>query len=265
MILVNGIAQTQINITDRGFQYGDGLFETIAVFNGKPCFLNRHLERLTRGCQRLKLPAPDLNLLQTEINQLCQHADLAVLKIIITRGSGGRGYRQPEPIQTTRVLSLHPFPNYPEDYKQNGITTRFCQARLGLNPTLAGLKHLNRLEQVLARAEWQDEVMEGIMLDICDRVIEGTMSNLFYVKNNQLYTAKLTQSGVAGIIRNLIIEQHSVIEHDYTTNELLIADELFICNAVIGIFPIKQLAERVFNVGNKTHELQHWLHTQRHA
>lgn len=261
MILVNGSVQEQINITDRGFQYGDGLFETIAVFNGKACFLNRHFERLTQGCLRLKIPVPDLTRLQAEIQQLCQERDLAVLKIIITRGSGGRGYRQPELIQATRVLSVHPFPSYSSD----GITARFCQTRLSLNPTLAGLKHLNRLEQVLARSEWTDEVTEGIMLDINDRVIEGTMSNLFYVKHEQLYTAKLTQSGVAGIIRGLIMEQHSVIEHDYTTAELLSADELFICNAVLGIMPIKQLEQQRFNIGNYSRDLQFWLQQQRHV
>jgi 4-amino-4-deoxychorismate lyase len=265
MILVNGTVQTHIEISDRGFQYGDGLFETIAVFNGKACFLNQHLQRLTTSCQRLKIPAPNTELLRTEIAQLCQNTEQAVLKIIITRGSGGRGYRQPDTIQTTRVLSLHPFPNYPDSCTQDGITARFCQTRLGLNPTLAGLKHLNRLEQVLARAEWHDEVLEGIMLDINDHVIEGTMSNLFYVKNNQLYTAKLTQAGVAGIIRTLIIEHETVIEHEYTQTDLLAANELFICNAIIGIFPIKQLAEQRFSVGNKTRHLQHWLHTQRHV
>lgn len=261
MILVNGTAQTQINITDRGFQYGDGLFETIAVLNGKPCFLNRHLERLTQGCQRLKIPSPDLNILHAEIQQLCQNADHAVLKIIITRGSGGRGYRQPEPIQATRVLSVHPFPNYPNE----GINARFCQTRLSLNPTLAGLKHLNRLEQVLARSEWTDEVSEGIMLDINDRVIEGTMSNVFYIKNQQLYTANLTQSGVAGIIRGLIMERHSVIEHDYTKNQLLSADEVFICNAVLGIMPIKQLEQQTFTISQHTRDLQDWLQNLRHA
>ena len=261
MILVNGTVQSQINITDRGFQYGDGLFETIAVFKGKACFLNRHLKRLTQGCLRLKIPVPDLNNLQAEIAQLCQEADHAVLKIIVTRGSGGRGYRQPDSIQPTRVLSLHPFPSYPNE----GITARFCQTRLSLNPTLAGLKHLNRLEQVLARSEWTDEVTEGIMLDINDRVIEGTMSNLFYIKNKQLYTAKLTQSGVAGIIRGLIMEHHAVIEHDYRQADLLAADECFICNAVIGIMPIKQLEQHTFNISKHSRDLQHWLYTLRHA
>jgi 4-amino-4-deoxychorismate lyase len=116
---------------------------------------------------------------------------------------------------------------------------------------------------VLARAEWRDDrFQEGIMLDINDCVIEGTMSNLFYSKNNQLYTAKLNQSGIAGIIRSLIISHESVIEHSYHQAELLAADELFVCNSVIGIWPIKQLAKQTFNVGNKTKQLQHWLNQQ---
>ena len=264
MILVNGINQTHIEVSDRGLQYGDGLFETLTVNNGKPVFLTQHLNRLINGCQRLQLPAPDTNLLRAEIQQLCQNTKQAVLKIIITRGSGGRGYRQPDDIHSTRILSLHPFPVYPDSYAQ-GITARFCSTRLGLNPTLAGMKHLNRLEQVLARAEWNDDsVQEGIMLDINNRVIEGTMSNLFYRKNNQLYTADLTQSGVAGIIRGIIINHESVIEHHFTQDELLEADELFVCNSIIGLWAIKQLAHRSFAVGSKTKYLQHWL-TQRAA
>ncbi|MEI6708207.1 MAG: aminodeoxychorismate lyase [Methylococcales bacterium] len=262
MILVNGINQPHIGISDRGLQYGDGLFETLTVNNGKPVFLTQHLNRLINGCQRLQLPAPDTNLLRAEIQQLCQNTKQAVLKIIITRGSGGRGYRQPDDIHSTRILSLHPFPVYPDSYAQ-GITARFCNTRLGLNPTLAGMKHLNRLEQVLARAEWNDDsVQEGIMLDINNRVIEGTMSNLFYRKNNQLYTADLTQSGVAGIIRGIIINHESVIEHHFTQDELLDADEVFVCNSVIGLWSIKQLTHRTFAIGHNTKQLQHWLTEQ---
>ena len=266
MILVNGIPQTHIEIGDRGFQYGDGLFETLTVHDGKAVFLQQHLDRLTTGCQRLHIPAPDLDALRAEINQLCQSVKSAVLKIIVTRGSGGRGYRQPDDIQTTRVLSLHPFPNYPDSYAQQGITARFCTTRLGLSPTLAGLKHLNRLEQVLARAEWNDEkIQEGIMLDINNQVIEGTMSNLFYSKNNQLYTAELTQSGIAGIIRGMIMNHESVIEHRFDSAELFTADELFVCNSVIGLWPIRQLDQYTFKVGHKTQHLQNWLTQQTNA
>ena len=263
MMLVNGAPQNHIDVTDRGLQYGDGLFETITVRHGKAVFLTQHIARLTAGCQRLHIPYANLNLLHTEIRQLCQHVEQAVLKIIITRGSGGRGYRQPDDIQPTRVLSLHPLPIYPDSYATQGITARFCDTRLGLNPTLAGMKHLNRLEQVLARAEWNDDtIQEGILLDINNWVIEGTMSNLFYCKNDQLYTATLTQSGIAGIIRALIISHETVNEQSYNQADLLAADELFVCNSVIGIWPIKQLANHAFAVGNKTRHLQHWLTQQ---
>jgi 4-amino-4-deoxychorismate lyase len=269
MILINGEYQTHIEVIDRGFQYGDGLFETIAVHNGLAVFLTQHLDRLTAGCHRLHIPAPDTDLLRAEVKQLCQDEDVehAVLKIIITRGSGGRGYRQPDDIQTTRVLGLHSYPDYPEEYAQQGITARFCSTHLGLSPVLAGIKHLNRLEQVLARAEWNDinSVQEGIMLNVNEHVIEGTMSNLFYSKNDQLYTADLTQSGVAGIIRAMIMSHEPVVEHDFDQDELLTADELFVCNSVIGIWPIKQLSHHCFAVGSKTRELQNWLTQQEQA
>ncbi|WP_262966234.1 aminodeoxychorismate lyase [Methylobacter psychrophilus] len=262
MILVNGEYRTHIEISDRGFQYGDGLFETIAITNGQPVFFDRHMARLQAGCRRLSIPCPDACLLRLEAQKLSQNSGSAVLKLIITRGSGGRGYRQPDVIQATRVLSLHPFPDYPEAFKQQGVVTRFCDIRLGLNPALAGIKHLNRLEQVLARAEWSDPaIQEGIMLDINEQVIEGTMTNLFYVKNNMLYTSLLTLAGVAGIIRGLIMTSSfyvgiSVIEHTFTKDELLSADEVFVCNSIIGIWPVKQIAQIHFSVGLITRKLQ---------
>jgi 4-amino-4-deoxychorismate lyase len=265
MILVNGKCREQIEISDRGFQYGDGLFETIAVTNGQPVFLDRHLDRLNAGCHRLHIPFPGAELLALEAQNLSQHSSKAVLKLIITRGSGGRGYRQPDTIQPTRVLSLYPFPDYPDACKELGITARFCATRLGLNPGLAGIKHLNRLEQILARAEWTNpNIQEGIMLDMNEHVIEGTMTNLFYVKGETLYTSSLTLAGVAGIMRGIIMmitSDHglSVIEHTFTKDELLSADEVFVCNSIIGIWPIKQIASACFPVGVRTRQLQSWI------
>ena len=132
MMLVNGECKEHIEISDRGFQYGDGLFETIAVSGGRPVFLARHLDRLNTGCRRLYIPFPGTELLTLEAQKLSQYSNKAVLKLILTRGSGGRGYRQPDVIQTTRVLSLYPFPDYPDIYKEQGITTRFCATRLGI-------------------------------------------------------------------------------------------------------------------------------------
>ncbi len=259
-MLVNGESQDTIAIMDRGLQYGDGLFETIEIQSSKPLFIEQHLARLVLGCLRLLIPPPDLALLRDEIAQLSANAGSAVLKIIITRGEGGRGYRQPDLIKSTRILSLHPFPNYPENYYSEGISARFCETRLGLNPLLAGVKHLNRLEQVLARAEWgNDEFQEGLMLNIEQYVIEGTMTNLFYAKQGVLYTAPIIHCGIAGVIRAWIMTQYLVIEDYFSMETLLQADEIFVCNSIIGIWGIRELANRHYAIGNMTKTLQHAL------
>ncbi|MCK5190426.1 MAG: aminodeoxychorismate lyase [Methylococcales bacterium] len=262
MYLLNGESKHTIEISDRGFQYGDGLFETIEVLNGTPVFLDQHLQRLFKGCQRLLIPIPDPDILRKEAFQICQGEASAVLKLIVTRGSGGRGYRQPETIQPTRLFSLHSFPEYPESLKQQGIIARFCDTLLGLNPSLAGIKHMNRLEQVLARAEWSSsDIQEGLMLDTNGNVVEGTMSNLFMVKDQILYTPAIEQSGVEGVLRNILISlakknQIKLIEKRISKEELLSADELFVTNSIIGIWPIKQIEIQQFEIGTVTNKLQ---------
>lgn len=272
MILVNGEYKTHIPVTDRGFQYGDGLFETIEVRRGQAVFLDQHIKRLYQGCLKLHIPAPSLEVLRFEITALCNKFNTSpentadcILKIIITRGSGGRGYRQPDILEPTRIISVHPFPDYPQDYVKHGITARFCQTRVGLNPLLAGIKHLNRLEQVMARAEWHDpDIQEGFMLDFNGHIIEGTMSNIFFVKDGTLHTPILCHSGIAGIIRGIIIElahrNHLAIsEHLFFTETLLSADEIFITNSIIGIWPVKQLETHPYPIGSLTRQLQIWL------
>lgn len=194
---MNGRPSPHIENTDRSFHYGDGLFETLEIIQGKAVFLSEHLARLKLGCQRLKIPYPEESLLLADIETvLASQPAYAVLKIMLTRGSGGRGYRPPDKIDVNRFVALYPSPNYPNHYQIHGIAACFCQLRLGLNPVLAGLKHNNRLEYILARAEWQDEYQEGLLINFNEQVIEGTMSNLFAVKNNTLYTPDLSLSGV---------------------------------------------------------------------
>ncbi|AMK77843.1 MULTISPECIES: aminodeoxychorismate lyase [Methylomonas] len=271
MFLLNGEHRHCVDVSDRGFQYGDGLFETVEVLQGKPLFFDRHLKRLAEGCRRLLIPMPDSALFEAEARQLSESSDRAVLKLMVTRGSGGRGYRQPDQIIPTRLFSLHPYPDYPQHFQVDGIAARFCDQRLSLNPSLAGIKHMNRLEQILARAEWQDDsIQEGLMLDTQDRVVEGTMSNLFIVKSGNLYTPSLGQCGVAGIVRELIMEfaqriKLPLFEQPVDQAAVLQADELFVSNSVIGIWPIKRLEARVFKVGVITRRLQDLLNTARMA
>ena len=271
MFLLNGEHRHCVDVSDRGFQYGDGLFETIEVLQGKPLFLDRHLKRLAEGCRRLLIPMPDSALLEQEARQLAESAKRAVLKLIVTRGSGGRGYRQPDQIIPTRLFSLHPYPDYPLHFQTGGITVRFCRQRLSINPSLAGIKHMNRLEQILARAEWQDEtIQEGLMLDSQDHVVEGTMSNLFIVKGGSLYTAPMTECGVAGIVRELLMEfarqiSLPLFEQAIDQTAVVQADELFVSNAVIGVWPVKRLEAQTFSVGPLTRRLQDMLNAARMA
>ncbi|KAF3977463.1 MAG: aminodeoxychorismate lyase [Methylococcales symbiont of Iophon sp. n. MRB-2018] len=262
MYLLNGENKQILDFSDRGFQYGDGLFETISVQNGIPLFLDLHFQRLITDCKKLLIPPPDNHILQTEAFQLAKGVDCAVLKLIVTRGLGGRGYRQPEKVSPTRLFSLHPFPIYPKNYFQSGISACFCNVRLGLNSTLAGIKHLNRLEQVMARAEWETlEIQEGLMLDLNENIIEGTMSNFFLIKDNILMTPILDLCGVEGILKKIIINlarDHNieVVEKKISKNEVLIADELFVTNSIIDIWPIKKIESKRFEVGEMTKKLQ---------
>ncbi len=261
-ILINGQRTDRISVRDRGLNYGDGLFETMAVINGRCPFWKRHMQRLQKGCRRLQLPFPDIPLLQAEAQTLIQHETRAVLKLILSRGEGGRGYRYPEAAQPTRIFMRHPWPDYPEQNSQQGVQVRFCTTTLARQSALAGLKHLNRLEQVLARNEWQDaEIAEGLMLDERGNVIEGTMSNMFMVKNKRLYTTELSTCGVAGIMRGYILElacHAGMGTHigEITKKRLGEADEIFLTNSLIGLWPVNRLEGQIFAVGEISRRLQ---------
>ncbi len=263
--LVNGHAGDCLSTSDRGLLYGDGLFETIAVQNGIPRRWSRHLARLRAGCARLGIAQADAGLLEDEAATLCRDAQRAVLKLIITRGTGGRGFRPPPAAAPTRILQLHPYPSWPAGHWQDGVCAGFCALRMGYNPALAGIKHLNRLEQVLARAEWDDpEIVEGLMQDQQGYLIEGTMSNVFIVKDSMLLTPDLRRCGVAGITRALILElaQQAGIAtgvRDIAMNELARADEVFLCNSLIGIWPVIRIPEQHYPVGNLTRLMQEYL------
>jgi len=265
--LINGAAAESIASTDRGLLYGDGLFETVAVLDGAMASWPRHLRRLQAGCTRLGLPLVEKNILEEECRSLSVGSDKAVLKIVITRGIGGRGYRVAEKTTATRVVQLHEWPAFAPACAEQGIAVRVCDIRLGQNPLLAGIKHLNRLEQVLARQEWDDPlVMEGLLLDADDHLVEGTMSNLFLVRDGVLVTPDLHQCGVAGIMRTRILEMAGRLPIDakirnVDVTDLYAADEVFVCNSLIGIWPVIAEGSRVYKKGTVTSRLQTMLET----
>lgn len=259
--LVNGAPVEQVSIRDRGFQYGDGVFETLAIANGAPLLWERHLARLHEGAARLGIAPPDAGLLRAEAERLCADKARAVLKIVVTRGVAGRGYAPAADTAPTRVLSVAPWPDYPARPAREGVAVRFCRTRLASQPLLAGIKHLNRLEQVLARAEWRDEYAEGLMLDDAEHVIEGTMSNVFLVTAGRLHTPDVSRSGVAGIMRGLVQERARDLGlecrvTDIARTDILGAEEVFLTNSLIGLWPVRRLEKREFAVGDITRRVQ---------
>lgn len=261
MILVNGRPVTKVDARDRGLHYGDGLFETLAVRDGCPRHWQRHMQRLTRGCDRLGLPRPDTELLLAEARSVCAGQARAVLKILWTRGAGGRGYAPFGAEAPNRIVALYPAPEYPPAFAEEGIRARWCRHRLGRNPVLAGIKHLNRLEQVLARAEWQEaDIAEGLLCGLAGHVVSGTMSNVFLVRDGALSTPDVSECGIAGITRERILELAAVegIECAVTTigpEMLLDADEVFVCNSVNGIWQVRALERRQWHRGTLSRHL----------
>jgi 4-amino-4-deoxychorismate lyase len=254
-LLINGLSGDLIPASDRGLHYGDGLFETLAVIQGKPCQWQRHMARLSRGEAALDFPPSDKSLIEREALALCTGCEQGVLKIILTRGSGGRGYAPPDPCSPRRLITLHPWPDYPPAWYTQGIDLEFCRTRIGRNSQLAGHKHLNRLEQVLARKECQDRSLaECLMMDERGRVICGTQSNLFALQGDTLYTPDLSHSGITGVVRELVIEiaeQLSIplLITDLDRDRLMDADAIFITNSVIGFCVVATLEKRPFDVG----------------
>lgn len=242
-MLVNGQPATHVPADDRGFQYGDGLFETALLVNARVRFLDDHCRRLLAGCARLGITPPEQKTLLREIAQVTAGADRGVLKIIVTRGAGGRGYRPGGAMSSTRVVALHPFNPAPH----TALRLRWCDIRLGRNARLAGIKHLNRLEQVLAQSEWREgEVDEGLMLDTEGEVVCATSANVFVVRDNALATPDLRFCGVQGVMRARVIDaaaklKLAVSEEPLWPHDLATASEVFITNAVRGIRSVASL------------------------
>jgi len=250
MMLINGQPADTVSAADRGLAYGDGLFRTIELVAGRPRLWRWHYARLQDDCRRLRLPCPDEALLLGELSACSANVERAVAKVVITRGTGKRGYAMPSDAAPTRIVSAAAWAGYPATLVEHGVTVRVCELRLAQQPHLAGIKHLNRLENVLARSEWDDPaIFEGLLCDADGRVIEGTMSNAFYVRDGQLCTPALDQCGVSGALRAWLVEQAAqsglpVLETRPLLAELLGANEVFLCNSLLGIVPVAELAQQ---------------------
>lgn len=249
--LINGSFHGVISAQDRGLAYGDGVFRTIKVTNGLPEHWPMHYQTLVRDCGAIGIVCPSAETFINDFELLATvEDDVSVVKIIVTRGEGERGYKPPSITTPMRVMIKTSFPDYPEHYFTEGIQLHLCDTRISYQPKLAGVKHLNRLENVLARMEWHEPALaEGLMLDIDDNVIECTAANVFARFGDMLITPSLKKCGVAGITRQRILSHAETLKLKAKTEEmqlekLLTADEVLICNSLFGVWQVRQLTHK---------------------
>ena len=245
--LINGRNDILISPLDRGFAYGDGVFRTLAVRYGLADHWDRHYRKLVEDCNVLGIVCPAAELLLADIGHLFTRDEQAVAKIMITRGEGARGYVLPALAQPTRVVVKTALPEYPAVNFSKGVSLHLCRLRLAQQPDLAGIKHLNRLENVLARSEWADTaIADGLLLDQAGNVIECTMSNIFARHGQTLSTPDLSMCGVAGITRQHILELAPTLGYQASVRhlslpELMQADEIIICNSLYVAWQVTEI------------------------
>jgi len=255
MQLINGEAVSQLSSLDRGLQFGDGCFTTALVKAGKVSHLSRHLARLARDSERLGIAFDQWSQLQQEVETLAQASPLGVLKIILTRGVGGRGYSPAGCSRPQRIVSLSSYPSHYHHWQKQGVGLATSPIRLGMNPHLAGIKHLNRLEQVLIKNALESQsAEEALVLDTQGNIVECCAANIIWRQGKRLFTPALDNSGVEGIMKGLVIEAlaaegyhcchvtqgRDVLEH---------AEEVIICNALMPVLSVTRIDQWQYSPG----------------
>ncbi|REL27183.1 aminodeoxychorismate lyase [Thalassotalea euphylliae] len=259
-------AQTpSINVSDRAFAYGDGLFTTAKITNGKVDNLAAHLERLINGVNTLAIDV-DLTGLQQRLEALASGYSLAVLKVLISAGEGGRGYSRVGCEKGKAVISIHDYPAHYKAWQQHGIRLGIAKTRLGVNPMLAGIKHLNRLEQVMVRRELDARDEDDLLVSNClGNIVEVTAGNVFWLpkgNNNHhnatsretWHTPSLGMSGVDGLARQQLIQKlngsnrYAIEIVEQSTLAANTVESMLVCNSVLGIAPVYEFSGTALNI-----------------
>lgn len=228
---------------DRGQSYGDGLFETMRAHRGTLPWWDAHWARLARGGERLGLALPDESLVRAQAAELFADGGDGVLKLLLTRGGDARGYAPPADASAHWQLARHPLPARPSA----GLRLHWCDTRLAVQPLLAGIKHCNRLEQVLARAECvADGADEGLVRDTEGNVVSATSANLFVFHDGAWTTPPLLRCGVAGTCRAALMAPLGAREASLDVAAVESAEAVFLCNAVRGILPVARIGARTW-------------------
>lgn len=265
----NGRVIDSVPVDDRGLQYGDGLFETIAIRASQPRLWPFHADRLQTGADRMGIVIPHADELYSWLEYAISNtvrSTSGIAKLIVTRGAGERGYRYSANMPPRIIVGIFESDGHPRRNWTDGVEVRVCSTRLGSQPALAGVKSLNRLDQVLARNEWQDHsIAEGLMLDADNNVVCGTMSNVFFVSGANLVTPAIVSSGVCGVMRRHILALTekcgiSASVEPVSVSSIPKFSEIFLSNSQIGLWPVRQCEQAQLSApGPVTRELMSQL------
>ena len=277
--LINGIFKKNISVLDRGLAYGDGIFETMNWRASKSNkvqiygveYWDRHLERLKIGCNKIKLPMPSKDLLNSYKNKILKKSlesniNRGVLKIIITRGVGGRGYKYESNLKPTIIFLSFPAKTIDQKLYNTGVKVKLCKTDILENKRISGIKHLNRLDSVIARSEWDNNYFEGLFVDKSGNLLEGTMTNIFFIKNKILYFPKLKSCGIEGIMSQVIKEKTNLFFKDFMECNLKLSeiknfDAMFLTNSIIRVMPVKHLENVCFAITDELKSLVEYFST----
>ena len=249
---VNGIENGQISVHDRGLQFGDGVFETMRMIDGRVAFWPEHLSRLQSGCEQLGISLKNSQI-EKQLTMIKREFVRGAVKLIVTRGESLRGYKVNNSKQANLIWLCSDLPEYPLQYYSEGVDICFCETTVSCHPKLAGLKHLNRLENVLARMEWQDEYQEGLMLDEQSHIVEGTMSNVFFINDDVLTTPDISCCGVAGVMRKMLLdiaigEGIKIEVKKVPLFDVEFFDSILLTNSLIGAWPVKNINTQRYKI-----------------
>ena len=240
--VVDGCLSSSVDARDRGLAYGHGVFETMLLAAGELPLWSYHRERLGWGLSVLGIPCDD-NVIATTLRVLLDTCPTdGVVKLTVTAGISSRGYTVAEPLVPTIIAQWSPA----RSFGAIPVSLEINPYRLPLNPMLAGIKHLNRLDQVMAASKAASSSLP-LLLDVEGRVIEGLSHNIFAYHSGVWLTPDLSRCGVAGVMREMLIKEifpdlgHQVAEAPFEIGVLSSADELFVCNSIRGIQPVSDI------------------------
>ena len=260
--LVNGAPPKASLLLSRALHYGDGVFRTLLRHEGRWLDFDRHYVKLVQDCRVLGLDPPHVGQLEAELESLGGGRTQPVVgKIILARSGAGRGYA-PTSRQCERILLRYAAPRYPASCWSEGVVAISSPVVLGSQPLLAGVKHLNRLENMLAARNWPQGVQEALMSDAAGHVVGGSRSNVFWLREGRLLTPRLSSCGVAGMMRAKVLDAARALGLqtemvDAPLSQLSRASEVFVTNSLLGIWPLKRLDSHDFGPpGPVTQRLQ---------